>query len=319
MNGPLVSVIVPVYRAEAYLRTCIDSILAQTYPHLEVLLVDDGSPDRCPAICDAYAQQDARVRVIHQKNAGACAARNAALDVCRGAYITFVDSDDFVHPRYVELLWAVLWQQQADLAVAGFTEVSADAVPGAPAAVSDVPVQRVSGRDACRMLHDPAYWTRIVVPWGKLIPRRAFDRLRFPAIPCHEDEALMYKVFYPQKEVVFFDAPLYFYRTTPGSLAHRPFSEKDMVFFPVFDERTRYYESHQDVELALQTTSTAFYTATYYYTTFFDKALTPRLADLQKKYYRSLLRRKPGFRMVCAYTGKYISSRFFVRFAAKKH
>ena len=112
MNHPLVSVIVPVYRVENYLRTCIDSILAQTYSDLEVILVDDGSPDGCPAICDEYAKQDARVRVIHQKNAGLSAARNAGLDLCQGEYITFIDSDDFVHPRFVELLLKCLPERE---------------------------------------------------------------------------------------------------------------------------------------------------------------------------------------------------------------
>lgn len=123
MNGPLVSVIVPVYRVEKYLRICVDSILAQTYSDLEVILVDDGSPDGCPAICDEYAQQDARVRVIHQKNAGLSAARNAGLDLCQGEYITFIDSDDFVHPRFVELLLNACLKEHCLISVSDFKSV----------------------------------------------------------------------------------------------------------------------------------------------------------------------------------------------------
>ena len=87
----LVSVIIPIYKAEKYLPMCVDSVLNQTYQNLEVILVDDGSPDNCPAICDEYAQKDKRIRVLHQKNAGLSMARNAGLDICTGDYITFVD------------------------------------------------------------------------------------------------------------------------------------------------------------------------------------------------------------------------------------
>lgn len=320
MNHPLVSVIVPVYRVENYLRTCVDSILAQTYSDLEVILVDDGSPDGCPAICDEYAKQDARVRVIHQKNAGACAARNSALDVCQGEYITFVDSDDFIHPCYVELLWDTLHKQQADISIANFTEVSADAVPKDFPSIpnSNISIHQITGRDACFMLYDSSYWTRIVVPWGKLFPRRLFEQLRFPHLPCQEDEATIYKLLYPQKEIALFDTPLYYYRATPDSLSHQSFSEKELVFSQIFDERVQYYDAHHDDELALKTLVMAFYITGYYYTTFWGETLTPKLAALLKKYYLTLMHRKPSLKAIWDYTSNYISSRFSVFFAAKK-
>lgn len=103
-NNELVSVIVPVYKVEPYLDRCVASILAQTYPNLEVILVDDGSPDNCPALCDAWAQRDARIRVIHKKNGGQSDARNAGLDAASGAYISFVDSDDYIAENFIETL-----------------------------------------------------------------------------------------------------------------------------------------------------------------------------------------------------------------------
>lgn len=101
-NNELVSVIVPVYKVEPYLDRCVASILAQTYPNLEVILVDDGSPDNCPALCDAWAQRDARIRVIHKKNGGLSDARNVGLDAASGAYISFVDSDDYIAENFIE-------------------------------------------------------------------------------------------------------------------------------------------------------------------------------------------------------------------------
>ena len=102
----LVSVIIPVYKVEKYLPMCVDSVLNQTYQNLEVILVDDGSPDNCPVICDEYAKKDKRIHVIHQKNAGLSMARNAGLDICTGDYITFVDSDDALHVAFVARLLA---------------------------------------------------------------------------------------------------------------------------------------------------------------------------------------------------------------------
>lgn len=101
----LISVIVPVYKVELYLRECLDSIINQTYKNLEIILIDDGSPDNSPAICDEYALKDERIIVIHQKNGGLSAARNAGLDIAKGDYICFVDSDDFIHPQYCEILY----------------------------------------------------------------------------------------------------------------------------------------------------------------------------------------------------------------------
>ena len=112
---PKVTVIVPVYNVEQYLRRCIDSILAQTFGDLELILVDDGSADSSGVICDAYAEKDSRVKVIHQKNSGVSAARNTGLDAAEGEYIAFVDSDDHVDPDYL----AALLQTKADLVICG--------------------------------------------------------------------------------------------------------------------------------------------------------------------------------------------------------
>ncbi len=103
-NNPLVSIIVPVYKVEEFLDECVNSILCQTYGNIEIILVDDGSPDNCPLICDNYVKVDQRVRVVHKKNGGLSSARNAGLDIARGTFIGFVDSDDFIEPNMIELL-----------------------------------------------------------------------------------------------------------------------------------------------------------------------------------------------------------------------
>lgn len=125
----IVSVIVPVYNVEKYLRRCVDSILNQTYQNIEIILVDDGSPDNCGAICDDYQNTDYRVKVIHKKNGGLSDARNVAISQTSGEYITFVDSDDWVSPYYVEHLYKAVSMWQADLGSSWFENVFDKQVP----------------------------------------------------------------------------------------------------------------------------------------------------------------------------------------------
>ena len=117
MPQPLVSIIVPIYKVEPYLRRCLNSIVNQTYTNLEIILVDDGSPDGCPQICDEYAAKDKRIVVIHKKNGGLSDARNTGLDICKGEYISFVDSDDWVDEGYIEKLLSFTQKENADIAI----------------------------------------------------------------------------------------------------------------------------------------------------------------------------------------------------------
>ena len=148
METELISVIVPVYNVERYLRRCVDSILHQTYRNLEVLLVDDGSTDASGAICDEYAAQEERVTAVHQKNGGLSAARNAGLERAQGTYLCFVDSDDFLDSRMLETLCRDLQEQNADVAVVGFRMFEREEEL-APAELT-VPVQCMTGREAIR-------------------------------------------------------------------------------------------------------------------------------------------------------------------------
>ncbi len=119
MKNPLISVIVPVYKVERYLSNCLDSIINQSYKKLEIILIDDGSPDNCPQICDEYAQKDSRIVVIHQKNAGVSHARNVGIDIAKGDYIGFVDSDDYIEPDFYETLIKNAIEHDADISYCG--------------------------------------------------------------------------------------------------------------------------------------------------------------------------------------------------------
>lgn len=123
---PAVSIIVPIYKTERYLARCVDSLLAQTLADIEIILVDDGSPDTCPALCDAYAEKDARIRVVHKENGGLSSARNAGMDVATGDYIGFVDSDDSVHKTMFEVLYTAAERDGAEVTMCDYTRVLAD-------------------------------------------------------------------------------------------------------------------------------------------------------------------------------------------------
>lgn len=178
-RGPKISVIVPVYGVQAYLDRCVSSICKQTFEDLEVILVDDGSPDDCPAMCDAWAGRDLRIRVIHQKNAGAAAARNCGLDHARGQYYSFVDSDDYIEPDMLETLVKALETEQAQMALCNFVyekqETDSYISPQTPQIENSV-------------IDESAYWegyfspytVYYVVPWNKLYRKELFAKVRYP-------------------------------------------------------------------------------------------------------------------------------------------
>lgn len=210
----LVSVIVPVYRVEDLLRRCVDSILAQTHQNLEVILVDDGSPDGCGRICDEYALTDRRVLVIHQENSGVSAARNAGLDAAQGDYITFVDADDWIGSGMVAELLRLADGHEAGIAICGHLPTSDDAAvaPTGPA------VEHVySNVEALAELLGPDYIT-MVVSWGKLYQAALFADLRFPIGRVHEDEFTTHRLLHRARRVVRTEATLYYYWQRPGSI-----------------------------------------------------------------------------------------------------
>ena len=171
---PLISVIVPVYKVENYLDCCVQSIVNQTYSNLEIILIDDGSPDASGAMCDAWAEKDSRIRVIHQQNAGGGAARNAGLDAAWGERIAFVDSDDYIAPDCYQYLHTLL-EEGADIAECDFVETERnDAVFGTDAGE----ISFYTPLEAMRChIRDTAFRQLI---WNKLYRRETVGDIRFP-------------------------------------------------------------------------------------------------------------------------------------------
>lgn len=244
-NQPLISVIVPVYKVEAFLRPCVDSILAQTVTDFELILVDDGSPDNCGAICDEYAERDNRVQVIHQENGGLSAARNAGLDWvatqrdCR--WVTFIDSDDLVQPDYLSFLYQTAIDQHAQVAACGFSEFQENELPN-PTANIDA-VQTFSGHDAVLNLYSERPYVSVSA-CGKLFLMDLFSGIRFPSGKLHEDQAVTPIIISRASTVAASRYSPYCYRLRYGSIMHSRFSAKRYDDVAAVDQCISYFEEN---------------------------------------------------------------------------
>jgi glycosyltransferase involved in cell wall biosynthesis len=220
-NMNLISVIVPIYNVEAYLERCIDSIINQTYVNLEIILVDDGSSDLCGELCDAYAKQDNRIIVIHQENQGLSGARNSALDVMSGEYVTFVDSDDYISLTYIEVLQNALSESKADMSVGIFIYDRDSEL------ISDIPKQDLSVMNTEAFIREMLYYKKQHTACGKLMRSILFSNIRFPLGKLYEDVFTIYKVSDKCERVAICDAR-YYYFMRRGSIQNQSFSLSQM-------------------------------------------------------------------------------------------
>lgn len=221
---PLISVIIPIYKVEKYLVRCLNSVLNQSYANLEVWLVDDGSPDMCPIICDEYAKKDKRVRVIHKKNGGQADARNIALDKMTGEYVVFVDSDDYIAKTHIEGLYKIIKKYNAQVAINSYCSFHENEIPK-PHLKSDNEIV-YSGLEAVQSLFYQQKFD--TAPWAKMFHRSLFDDVRFPKGIVFEDLATVYKPLLKANKVVFNDKESYYYLLRSNSTEGSAFSSEKL-------------------------------------------------------------------------------------------
>lgn len=208
-NRPKISIIVPVYKVEPYLCGCVDSILAQTFTDFELILVDDGSPDNCPMICEEYAKKDSRVRVLHKENGGVSSARNAGVNAARGEYIGFIDSDDLIEPNMFSILTDIAVQYDADVVQCrhnGLDSIQGVTHLGGAGRVVD-------GKTFVREIfeHKGGDYTNDVALWSKIYRQELFDGIQFPVGHNFEDERETYKICLKADKIVLISDELYHY------------------------------------------------------------------------------------------------------------
>ena len=215
--NPLISVIVPIYNVEAYLPRCLDSIVNQTYQNLEIILVDDGSPDNCGAICDEYARRDSRIRVIHKMNGGLSSARNVGLDIMMGEYLTFVDSDDWLSLDAVQVLYDRLVEDGSDMAIGMHTDVYPDGREDG-AFCQWMTDQCCTTKDYISRKTDRHYI--LVSTWGKLYKSEVYMELRFPKVKHAEDMMIFPSVLDRVSKISITAKLIYFYFQRENSMMH---------------------------------------------------------------------------------------------------
>ncbi len=238
---PEISVIVPVYNTGMYLRRCIDSILAQTYSDFELILVDDGSIDESPEICDEYERRDRRIRVIHQSNQGQSAARNHALEIMTGQWVHFCDSDDWIHPQMLEKLYIAATENNLDVSICGYAETTGN----------DPEVQEADF--AVTLWHPKEFYINnlinATIPVGKLYHRRSLENVRFPIGKYIDDEYFTYKILFAQQYVAVMKAPLYAYYVNMNSLTKRAWNPRRLDAWDALEEQIAYFEGIKDQDL----------------------------------------------------------------------
>lgn len=241
----VISIVVPVYNVEAYLPRCLDSILAQTHSNFELLLVDDGSTDTSPDICDQYAQKDSRIRVVHQNNQGVSAARNLGIDWVlqnsESEWLTFIDSDDWIHPRMLESLLNAAISQNKYISSCSFLSTA-----------EQIPYYTVFPPHTEVLLTSNFYINRtinFVVPWGKLYHKNTFEDIRFPIGLRYEDEYTTYKVLFQYDSLAYIDAPLYYYYVNPNGFMNNGWSPQRLQSLGALKEHILFFRRKGNPEL----------------------------------------------------------------------
>lgn len=248
MSNELVSVILPIYNVELYLKECIESVIDQSYKNLEIILVDDGSTDQSPYICDEYVKIDSRIKVIHKENGGLSDARNVGIQASSGSYIALVDSDDLIAQSFIEELYRCCRNSNAMIAACAYCKFSSkDEISASNAqAITQV----VSGRELIKQIYLGQAGKFGFVAWNKLYSRKLFDNVQYPFGRIYEDTFTTYKLFLYSNQIALLNKPLYFYRIRPESIMSARVSLKKVKDGVDADASVvKYFYEKQDYEI----------------------------------------------------------------------
>ncbi len=245
-----ISIIVPIFNTERFIVKCIRSILNQTLVDFELILVNDGSTDKSGEICDEFAKKDQRIRVIHKRNGGVSSARNVGLNIARGKYIGFVDSDDYVKKDMYEILYNAITLNVADIVVCDFWEL--DEVGGQRLNTIEniYKVQKLNNIESLNQMYlNKSMYIRNVVPWNKLYKRNLFDNIQYEIGNIYDDETVVHKLFYNSKKVIYTNLKLYYYVQRSGSQMNSEFHIKRFDKIYALKDREEYFRKKQEYNI----------------------------------------------------------------------
>lgn len=288
---PVISVIVPVYNAELFLYRCIESIIHQTFSNYELILIDDGSTDKSGRICDEYAKKDSRIRVIHQVNQGQAVARNKAIDIAKGDYFSFVDSDDYIHPQYLELLVGLMEKYDSDIVVCSFKKGTEETMDWGHIDMDNIKYRISDGstfyREAALNESD-----KIWVLWDKLFKKSCFSNVRLPEGRVFEDNAVIYRILYESNRIVDTDYKLYYYYTNIYSTTNKCYDKKKLDWLTVLEEMILYFREKNENALFdffnLRYLDNAFYQYLSMLEYYPDSPETVKLGNKVRKHFRAI-------------------------------
>lgn len=238
-ENDLISVIIPVYNSEKYIKRCIDSVLGQTYQNYEIILVDDGSTDRSGEICDEYAEQRNFIRVIHQNNKGQAAARNVAIELAKGEWISFVDSDDMIHPQMLEILYNATQKDKVSISICDSIadkRIPVDFFENQEEKIEYLAINEESMRKLF-YLEKNYYW----IAWAKLIRKEIIQKRIFTEGKIFEDNAVVCQWLYEAKRVAICNNEMYFYCTESESTVRSEFNVKKLDYLWALEQQILFY------------------------------------------------------------------------------
>lgn len=241
-----ISIIVPVYNVERYLDNCISSILEQSFTDFELIIVNDGSKDNSGRICDEYKDRDFRIKVIHQENSGLSAARNAGIQASQGTYITFIDSDDFIHSNMVAILYNNMMGNNADISICDYHLVYEG--KEIPKDFGDNNLKVYNNIEGVKKIVEKSE-ASMIIACSKLYRRSLFDDICYPVGKYHEDEFVTYKLFYKSTKIVVTDAKLYYYLKRSNSITGSTYSIKRLEKLEALEEAIMFFKNENNKEL----------------------------------------------------------------------
>jgi len=243
MEQEKISVVIPVYKVEKYLDKCMESVTGQTHKNLEIILVDDGSPDACPKMCDEWAKKDGRVKVIHKQNGGLSDARNFGIDAATGKYLTFIDSDDYLDLNFCETLLNELKNNNADMVIGGvklvYENPANEKVKNSKTVIDDSVFSVENVND---LIYDKKF-PHLMTAWAKLYKKELFREIRFPVGRLHEDEFVYFQILFNCKKLAVNRKVNYFYLQRGTSIMSNK-SEKNLRdILDAFEEKFNFIEA----------------------------------------------------------------------------
>lgn len=238
----IISIIIPMYNSKQYIERCLKSVLRQTYSSLEIIVVDDGSTDNCSEIVRMYSNTDSRIKLIRKENGGLSDARNHGIEAATGSYISFLDSDDWIHYQYIEQLYTQLKSHDGDISICDFKKVNDCDNESYKKEIENYELSTLSNVEALE-LFEGEYGVQIVIACGKLFKIELFDDIRFPLNRIHEDEFTTYKLLYKANKIVFlFTKMLFYYQHSQSIMGKRKTITQRIDFIDALNERINFFE-----------------------------------------------------------------------------